>query len=45
MTSELRSWQIGDVKVTKILENAVPLPIEGLIATSIRSGWRRTRAG
>jgi glyoxylase-like metal-dependent hydrolase (beta-lactamase superfamily II) len=32
MASGFRSWQIGDVKVTRVLEQEAPLPPEGLIA-------------
>ena len=30
--AEMKSWQIGDVKVTRVLEQEAPLPPEGLIA-------------
>lgn len=32
MAGEWKTWQIGDVKVTRILEQEAPLPPEGLIA-------------
>ena len=32
MTHGLKSWQVGEVRVTRVLENALPLPPDGLIA-------------
>lgn len=32
MASEFKTWRIGDVKVTRVLEQEAPLPPEGLIA-------------
>ena len=32
MATEKKSWQIGDVKVTRVVEQEAPLPAEGLIA-------------
>lgn len=32
MASEYKTWQIGDVKVTRVLEQEAPLPPEALIA-------------
>ena len=32
MATGLKTWQIGDVKVTRVLEQEAPLPPEGLIA-------------
>ena len=32
MATEFKSWQIGDVKVTRVLEQEAPLPAEGLLA-------------
>ncbi len=33
MADEPASWQISDVEVTKVLENALPIPSDILIAT------------
>lgn len=32
MTSSFKTWQIGDVKITRVVEQIAPLPPEGLIA-------------
>ncbi len=32
MAGELRTWQIGDVKVTRVVEQVAPLPYDGLLA-------------
>jgi glyoxylase-like metal-dependent hydrolase (beta-lactamase superfamily II) len=32
MATEMKSWQIGDVKVTRVLEQEAAMPAEGLIA-------------
>ena len=32
MATEFKSWQIGDVKVTRVIEQEAPLPAAGLIA-------------
>jgi glyoxylase-like metal-dependent hydrolase (beta-lactamase superfamily II) len=35
MASEFKTWQIGDVKVTRVVEQVAPLPAEGLIANIV----------
>ncbi len=32
MATEFKSWQIGDVKVTRVVEQVAPLPADGLLA-------------
>jgi glyoxylase-like metal-dependent hydrolase (beta-lactamase superfamily II) len=35
MASEFKSWQIGDVKVTRVVEQVAPLPADGLLANVV----------
>ena len=35
MASEFKSWQVGDVKVTRVVEQVAPLPADGLLANVV----------